>query len=774
MLFRNRLFRNRLFKNGMCHCLYFLCPTMSIAFFLSFDACASETYPSPFLEEVLVTAQKRLQPLHHIPLSVAVIYAESIQQSGSKDVSEAVAGTANVNIDNNITLAGSGSTSSIYIRGIGQSDFLTTTDPGVGIYVDGVYISRSIGSLLDVSDLERIEVLRGPQGTLYGKNTIGGAINVISQKPTKENQLAARITLGDDQKKQLHVMANASLSEATQARLSVNRYYQDGYVSRTVGENLGQDNTASARLSVSSQLTEKLSLYMSADAFQGDQTAGASVLVETFELCPAGVSAPFCDANAPLNTAPGQVFLFNHSAPVTVAADGDASLSHYGDEWIPLGSNSSGTAEAISQTDIWGLHANLDYQLPFGQLTSISSIRQIDSYFSRDADHSPYRIYHTRADVNHQQVSQEIQLSSDPSQNDIMWQGGLYYLAEKATDNSQIDMASMGIQSGGKDINNTSYAFFLNSEFQLTDTFSFILGARTTKEDKKYTPTQWITYSVLGTPPAGLVIIPEEVNSETYSATSYKLALNYSLNDNVRLYSSLSTGFKSGGFVQRNQLSKSELPRFNPETAKTFEVGMHGQYFEDRLQMNMALFHTDYSDIQVRIIEVAGFAPITANAARATIQGAEWDAIFVLGDQINLSSSIGYIDARYTEIGDSLADINTDSKFVNTPDFTAAITVNHTANILGKKLQSRLQWLYSSEVYNDAENTESLKQAANHIVNMSVHMTSPNSRWETTVGIRNIFDDDLIVSGNANRSLGSTVASYNRGRDSYFSLGYTF
>ena len=741
-----------------------------------FFSVSTQATTDNLLEVVMVTAQKRPQNVLSVPISLSVIDTNNIEQRGSQDVSEAVSGIANLSFDNKVTLAGNSAASSIYIRGIGQSDFLTTTDPGVGMYVDGVYIARTVGSLLDVADLERIEVLRGPQGTLYGKNTIGGAINVITQKPTPTNESSIGLTLGEDQQRRVSIMTNKTFTESTQARVHISSRQQDGYVERpAAGDALGEVNSTAARFSLTSTLSDALSLYVSADASHNNGTSGAAVLVETHELCPSTVSAPFCTDNVPEGTAPGQVFLFNNVPDVTIAAGGTANESHYGDEWINSNYNqSAGTAEAISKTDTWGMQANLTYQLPFAQLNSISAIRNVDSYFSRDADHSPYRIYHTRSDVTHQQLSQEFQLNGEALQDTLIWHGGVYFLHEEADDNSQIDMASMGIQSGGKDIRNTSHAIFLHTEYALSHNLSLISGARATQEVKKYTPTQWITYSVTGTPAEGLVIIPEEENREDYSATSYKLALNYAANSYTHVYTSLSSGFKSGGFVQRNQLTQSELPRFKPEKAKTIEMGIHSQLFANRLHMNAALFHTDYTDIQVRVIELAGFAPITANAAEARIYGAEWDARWAVNNNVNLTANIGYIDAKYTHIGDSLADITTDSKFVNTPNFTHALGLTYETHIGETHINSHLHWVYTSDVYNDAENTESLKQDATHRLNASIKFTSANTRWQTTVGIRNVFDQQDIISGNANRSLGSTVASYSRGRNRYLNVQYNF
>jgi len=730
------------------------------------------------LEEVLVTAFKREQLAERVPVSLMVLDAADLQRGGAATIESISDKVPNLTIDNAVTLAGSSAATSIYIRGIGQSDFLATTDPGVGLYLDDVYISRSIGSLLRLADIEQVEVLRGPQGTLYGKNTIGGAIKLRSHRPEAEKSLLTQITVGSDNRIDSLLRASGGISDNTNASISLARFTQDGYVDRpATGDQLGEVDSTVGRFSLLSDINREWEVFFSADATRNREMAGAATLVDTFELCPSGVAAPFCDGNSPEGAPPGQVFFFNNVSPVTERAGGVPGESRYDGRWVPQDKDLSfGTAEAISNLDIWGAQTSVRWQGESLEFRSITALRALDAYFTRDADHSPYQIYFTSADVQHRQFSQELQLSGHG--DDFNWLTGLYYLSESADDDSRLYLASLDIQSGGQEINSDSLAAFAQVEYAITQRWNIILGGRYTRDKKTYLPNQSIIFShpalVPPQPPSGAVIVPADKSTADFSDPTFNLALQYLFSEQSMLYASYATGFKSGGFVQRNQVPKAALPQFKPETSHTVETGFRHFSPEKRLRMNAAIFHTEYEDIQVRVIEVAGFAPITANAAAAEISGLELDAEIDLGAQWHLNLAAGYLDARYTDIGQGLADIAVDSQFVNTPEWSGVLGLHHAATIGTTTLTTRVDWSYQSSVYNDAENTPALYQGAYQLTNFSMDWQPASERWGLEAGARNILDERYIVSGNANRSLGSTVASYNRGRELFLKLRWLF
>lgn len=746
---------------------YLLAPVLVVGYLGGSVAVAQQ------LEEVIVSAQKREQLLSQVSMSLMSLDGDALVASGAKNISAVAEKVPNFTFDESVTLSGSSLASSIYIRGIGQSDFLMTTDPGVGLYLDDVYISRSVGSLLNLVDIERVEVLRGPQGTLYGKSTIGGAIKIVTRKPQEDNFVRSRVTTGNDRRREAVVTVNRKLSNQVNANVSLGGYWQDGYIQRpAAGDALGEEDSWTARVTLDVVGGKDFSAFFAADISRANEAAGAATLVDTFELCPFGVSAPFCDDNAPAGTPPGQAFLFNNVPPITIQAGGVPGTDRYDNQWVPDNIKMSyGTAEAVSEVDVRGLQSTLIWKLPSAKVKSITAYRSLESYFTRDADHSPFTIYHTTADIKQNQFSQELQLSGLSLSERLHWLGGLYFLREQAEDDSKLYLASLDIQSGGSDIQNTSLAGFFNSSFLINNNWTLNLGGRHTQEKKSYLPNQYIAYShpalVPPQPPTGSIVVPADKNKIDFSNTSYRLGLDYTHMPNVLIYGSLASGFKSGGFVQRNQVPQTELPRFKPEFSTTLEIGFRAKLWQQRMHMNTALFHTEYDDIQVRVIEVAGFAPITANAAAAKISGLEWDMSVALTDALDFSAAVGLLDARYTSVGNDLSDITLASKFVNSPKVSSAIGLQHRAILNNANLNSCLDWAHRSEVYNDAENTDLLKQKATDLLNASLQYAVDDSGWKVTVGINNLLDEEIIVSGNANRSLGSVVASYQRGRSWY-------
>ena len=731
------------------------------------------------LEEIVVTSQKREQSLTQVPISVMSISGDELILGGASNIAIAAEKVPNLTLDDGVTLSGSSAATSIYIRGIGQSDFLTTTDSAVGLYLDDVYISRSVGSLLDVVDVERVEVLRGPQGTLYGKNTIGGAIKVVTQKPQSDNYIRARVTTGSEQRREAVVTLNGVMSDRINASLTLGGFRQDGSVQRPLAsDSLGNKDSWLARFALDITASETISLYITGDVSHANESAAAAILVDTFILCPSNLDVPLCDSNAPEGSPPGQAFLFNNVPPITQRAGGVPGESRYDNQWITNSLDFSyGTGEAVSELNTWGTQATLLWRLPFADLKSITAYRDLESYFTRDADHSPFTIYHTTADIAHSQFSQELQFSGESSSEQLNWLAGIYYLREDAEDDSKLYLASLDIQSGGTDIENASVAGFFNGSYEFNSDWALSLGGRYTREDKSYLPIQSIIFShpslVPPQPPTGTIIVPPEINEAEFSSSTYRLGLDYSFSEQILFYSSLASGFKSGGFVQRNQLPQSKLPRFKPETSTTLEFGFRALVWQDRMRMNAAVFHTEYDDIQVRVIEVAGFAPITANAAAAKISGLEWDITAALSDVLHVNAAVGLLNARYTQLDEGLSDITLDSKFVNAPEVSTSIGLQYKAFFGNSSINSRVDWVHRSDIYNDAENTELLKQKAADILNASLQYEMPGADWRIILGGRNLLDEEIIVSGNANRSLGSVVASYQRGRSWYLTVEWS-
>jgi iron complex outermembrane receptor protein len=726
------------------------------------------------LAEIVVTAQRRPERLYDVPISIAVVGREALAAVGASDISEAARFVPNVSFDNVVTQSGGALASSIYIRGIGQSDFLQTTDPGVGLFVDGVYVARAVGSVLDAAEVERIEVLRGPQGTLYGRNTIGGAINVMLQPPGDTRALLGRVTAGSDDRFDGYLRLDAPIGDSLRTRWSFASLRQDGYVARpSVGDWLGNRHGSVARSAVVYEPSENFKASFAADYTRRRERGVAATLVRVVQTCPRGTTAAVggCDAFA---ATPGQAYLFNNVPPVNRSAGGaGVGRSIYdrryvsGDPYVNLG-----TGAEVSELDLWGTSLTLDAKFGGVAVRSITAWRTFDAYFVRDTDASPFAIVVPSSTVEQRQFSQELQVLGTSLDGRLDWVGGLYFFDENADDDSDFRTASFVTQSGGVDIGGQAYAPFAQATWRFTPRLALTTGARYTEERRTYTPTQFFESSVTGTPPAGLVVVPRVENRLSYSKPTWRVALEGKPAEDTLVYLSWATGFKAGGFVQRNQVPRPTLPTFGPETVEVVELGAKATAFDRRLSASVAVFSGDYEDLHIRIIEPVSFSPVTSNAGDARIRGAELEFDAAVHPRLRFTGALGWLDAEYRRIAPTVPDVTLQSKLTDSPEWSGNLGLVGTLPLTAGTLSGRVEWNYRSEHYNDAENTPELRQGAVGLVNLSAtwSVAAEAGSWSVTGGLRNATDERYVVSGYSLAAQGPVGASYARPREWFVTL----
>ncbi len=727
------------------------------------------------LEEVIVTAQRRAQPLDEVPISISVVAGESLLATGARDVTAIAAFAPNVSFDSIVTQTGGSTATSIYIRGIGQSDMLQTTDPGVGLFVDGVYVARAVGSLLDVADVERVEVLRGPQGTLFGRNTVGGAINVTSRPPAERRALTLRATLGSDNRVDAFARVDVPLSGNVRSKLSFATFDQDGYVDRpNAGDWLGNKHRRAAYAQLVYSPGDAFNLTFSADYTHADERGVAATLERVVQICPANVPNAIggCDGNARPGAPVSQTFAFNNVPPVNGAAGGSGvGVSVYDERYIPSDPFINyGTGREASTLDLWGSSLTLDWKLPAFTVRSISAWRTFEAFFIRDTDTSPFHIVVPSSTVDQHQFSQELQLLSPGRESRLDWIAGLYYFYEEADDDSDFSAAAFDLQSGGRDIINRSAALFGQATYRLSKTVALTAGARYTDEHKSYVPTQYFTGSVTGIPPVGLVIVPPLKNELDFSKPTYRAAVELKPFADVLFYASWSTGFKSGGFVQRNSVPRPLLPTFGPETVEVLEIGAKTTVLDGKLRLNGAIFTSDYEDLQIRVVQPVTFGVVTSNAGDARIRGGELEFEAAPHARLQLAGGVGYLHGRYQRIAPTVPDLTLDSRLTDSPEWSANLSA---IGSLTDSLSARIDWSYRSSNFNDAENTPELKQEAFHLLNASAtwHCSGcPERAWSATLGVRNATDEHYLISGYSLPVQGPVASSYARPREWFLTV----
>ncbi len=628
--------------------------------FTATPAKAQDSDPTASADDdvIVVVARKREERVLDVPIAVTAVGEVQLAKMGANDLSGVQGAIPNVNI---VQGRGSASSANLFIRGIGQPDALQTFDPAVAIYVDGVYMSRIQGALFNMFDVQRLEVLRGPQGTLYGKNTIGGAVNVISRKPdlnTLTGEAAA--TYGRFDETTLKGYVSAPLVPGAVA-VSLAGVYDDraGTVTDPItGKTYNDRNNLAFRGILRAQPSAGLEVLLS-----GDYTRQRNGLTLGY------ATAPLIgfDYNA----------TFTAVTPFTISA-----AEPYGP--YAYKASTSFTGGQGQKLDHWGVSGTINFDLtPELQLTSITAYRKLHSQNYVDIDATTAELGDVFVDVRQHQFSQELQLKLNTDKLKGVF--GIYYLNEHINSHQEA-YADSYLRYLGTPLNflrtiddeqdTKSYAAFGQLTYDLTDRLSFTAGLRYTHETKQYyrTTTATTTSSTFTainivstfTFPNSLPAPFNTVGSVSYDAWTPSFTLSFKPNDSSLLYASASRGFKSGGFNGRaNSLADLTLSiggsnvlvtTFKPESVWTYELGYKASFADGKVSLAADIFRSDYKDFQARVgggnTGLTGGSFPVLNAGKLRIQGLEVEGMVKPWKGMTLTASLGYLDATYLEFND--------------------------------------------------------------------------------------------------------------------------
>lgn len=597
------------------------------------------------VEEIIVTARRTEESLQRTPLSVSAFSEATLERIGAQDVTDLQGAVPNLNL---VQGRGSSDATNIYIRGVGQPDALQTFDPAVGVYVDDVYYSRIRGTQLDLLDLERVEVLRGPQGTLYGKNTIGGALKLVSRRPDSGPYATASVTYGDYDERRVRLSGATPLNDQFAVGAALLYAQRDGYVTDPVtGAQYNDEDTLSGRLTAAWTPSADFRLDLTADYTRqrASMTVGrAESPLYTTDLALGAITVRHPGA------APGSEFDF--STRTTPGLPNETPLDHWG-------------LSAIAQ---WTLSDSLT-------LKSITAYRDLsyDDYI--DIDATELEMGDVLVAVDQNQFSQEFQLNFDNG-GPVTAVAGLYYLKEDIVSHQEAygdDLfTTLGMPTGflrtiDDDLDTTSWAAYANASWQTTDALRLSAGIRFTRESKDYwrTTTQDWTIPMTGIPALDDAFDPFRADptfaftvKDEWDDVSPMISADYQVTPDAMIYGRISRGFKSGGFNGRANNPGEEQP-YDPETVTSFEIGAKTEWFDRRLRANFAAFYNDYKDFQARVSDCVADASIPGgncaialtvlNAGQLDIRGAEVEIFANPMPNLQLDAQIGYLDAEYGE-----------------------------------------------------------------------------------------------------------------------------
>jgi len=688
------------------------------------------------LEEVVVTARKRVENLQETPVAVTAFTSDTLEARGFTDISQISGSVPNLQFTSTASVSGSTSAASIFIRGVGQTDFTLTTEPGVGVFLDGVYIARSVGSVLSILDVERVEVLRGPQGTLFGKNTIGGAINVTSKSPAEDFQGKVEFTAGKYDRFDAKATVDIPISDNLLTKFSLASMNRDGYVDRLlVGDELGGKDEVVGRASLLYMPTEDLSVNVT---FDGSSTRGDSAASKLLDV----------------NLNPGAPFLplLNASLP----PEEQYTLENYGTDSLYT---TNGTGPNVNDVDVWGIAATINWSSDAFDFKSITSYRDLDAHFGRDGDNSPLLLVHTEDFYEQEQFSQEFQINGLALNGQLDWLVGTFYFSEEGDNVNLVpftgefgsvfglDLPAFTLHSGGK-IDNYSVGAFAQFTYDLTENLSLTGGLRYSYEKREFLPDQYVeeirelglSDVIIGLDP----LLPYDWAEDTTSRWDPKVGIEYQPTPDIMLYASYSTGFKGGGFAQRVFPGRAETPTFDEEVVKVYEVGAKIVGYENRLRLNVAVFHTDYEDVQLTVYD--GIAPRTVNGGDADVDGFEVELEAMPLHALTVGLGIGYTDAEYTDVNPNATEVTVDSEFPYTPDWTVNGFFAYDLDISDFGLLTlRTDWSYRSSHFLDAIN--GLHEDSYELVDLSVVYEPYSANWSLVAGVRNVTESEYLTGG---------------------------
>jgi iron complex outermembrane receptor protein len=698
------------------------------------------------LQEVMVTARRRSESLQKTPVSVVALSTESLETRSVTNLRSLQ------NYVPNLTFAASQNVGeaagNAFIRGIGQEDFIAGAEPGIGFYLDGVYFARMSGTLMNLTDVERIEVLRGPQGTLFGKNTIGGAINLVSVMPHNASEGHVSVIAGNYNRVELKGMLNDPLTENLFVRLSVSRVDRDGYGRRLAPPNIlggtkvdnareGDDHGQAARVQLRWLATDTFTTDLSLDGSRKRNHQGVNHIDQ-------------------LNTAAGFFPAINN-----LIAQGKLPGPTLTSALIPqdlLESYAGGNN--FANQDIWGASLTLTQSLGENTLKFIGAYRHLRNRVGTDPDGLYFDIVRNEFRENQHQYSGELQWNA--TAGSLTYTAGLFAFREDA---ESLPTALVGqgevlytcgcfyttppnFTTSQSQLSSKSYAAYTQGTYKLTESLSTTLGARHSQESKSI--ASQVVRLDANLQPTG-VVTGQGANDDDFSSFTYRAGLEYQAMPDLMLYASVAKGYKSGGFNARPtpSLQNLGLTSFEPETALTYEIGARSEWFERRLRVNATLFHTSYDDIQLREQAIVGGVTTTliGNAAKARIRGAELEIVAAPVDRLTLTASYGHLDPKYLDVG-TAPGITLNSKFQRAPSDSASAAIDYEFALAGGTLQLHGDYAYRSK--EQFQLTASpFDQEPYGLVSARISLRPQNARWSLALFGTNLTDERYRTAGRA-------------------------
>lgn len=676
---------------------------------------------SVLLEEVMVTATKKSQAesLQDVPIAISAFNNQQLDAMFAQDIRDVGTQVPNVMFTEVRTVPG---TASFFIRGTGSGQSIQSYQPGVGVFQDGIFLGVLAGSIVDTFDLSSVEILRGPQGTLFGRNVSGGAVVTRTLRPSGEFGARVRAATGSQSLKQFNVMVEGPLGDSVSGLLSINSKDADGYLENTnkaVSDTIGEIDLTTTRGVLTFNPSESLDITAIGSLYKSE-----------------GGGTPAAAALQP----PDATYVGQSQRP----------------DFLATGHNIAG----YSDQEIASLVLEANYAMDGGVITAIAGRRTMDMDTSSDLDGTTDDFFNAYIEVEHEQSSFELRYASDAAAWGSFTTGLFWW-------DSRLETGELRMIAGGRvgqgafgEEDNSAFAVFAQSDIKLTDDINLILGLRWNSEDKDAgaTPLASCPLTLID----GVYTIESFdakgcgsslTDSESWTNWQPKVGLQWFSSENTQWYASYTSGFRSGSYNVRTPAGTTDLRPADEETTDAYELGLKTTFMDEKIRFNAALFRNNISDFQEISQQVTANSELIqtlVNAGEAQTQGLELEVSALLTENLVLNASLGLLDAKYTDLdlGSVPSEVAEQWDFVKTPEKTANITLTYDQEWDGIGLATfRTSYFFRDEMASGFNQAPRADGGNPNVIesygelNASIVLNTADDHWTFALSGKNLLDD---------------------------------
>jgi len=707
----------------------------------------------PRIEEIIVTSQRRSENLQNVPMAVSVLDNILLEDLGIDDIGDVALKVPGLTV----SLFSLGQPT-IHIRGIGSNDDGAGLDSSVVLFIDDIYVGRITAMDFDLLDLEQVEVLRGPQGSLYGKNSIGGAIKLQSKLPSEEASGKISVTTGNYNRFNLAAKLNGPLSDnGIYGSLSIASSTRDGWQKNIIADSGRQhdEENQTLRAKLLTEINTHTKLLITADYTRDNRGSTGRIPVVGRRpirvLDASGQPIPVVDeSGSPILDASGRP-LFEAQLPTDIFSSLNGDPSH-------------ATNDIIGFTDrsILGIASRLDRDTKVGTLSSITGFRTSEFKWLEDSVGLPNfitdELVDNQVDEDHEQFSQEIRWVSNED-SAFSYIAGLYYLRENTGRDERFFFPPGNARIFQKNTTDSA-SVFAQANYAISERIKFGLGGRLSYDRKQ------IDQSIRGGNAPAIILEDFDIkNSASWTDFSPSFSASYFVNKDVHIFTRIARGFKSGGFQGSPATLESARRTVKPEFAWQYELGLKSQLFNDQLRLNLSAFYLDYSDLQVvQFRTVNNFGVFeTSNAGSAKVHGLEYEFEASVTQHISVAGSYAYLKATYDEFTDRENRDFSGNRLRQAPEHSANLLLSYQRRVFSGDVRFLLDYRYQDKSFREPDNNVT-ELPAFDLLDASIIFTTSDEQWQAKLWSKNLLDEQyvshLYILGGNDYALFGTPRTY--------------